>query len=737
MDDVSVGSIQAERIDFAAITLRRGDGIRILIESVSLPLSMRGATGLDIDIERIEIELPDSEPSEANISAAVDVVDIVDRIIALPELLPGTRIGVSSLQVSGYPEATGIEWRSGERQQTLTASLEGYRLHAEITAVDAERSSSRLEVRSVNGQPAAEALPTLLRTADGYEIEAALSLDTARLLPALVRAGLLPPEVARLNAALAGEISLRVPVGAAPRIEVAAKIAPRETAELVYQADGDTAARISVLEASAAEVTFGYPSLDWQVAVSDARLQLGHATIPDLGLHVRDVVCKPGIRCTLGADLEPVRVGPGIGLSASAGGLELLAGDGSFTATIAEAYMDVDDITGPAEFEAALSIHAKSVTIDGPDSIRAELAIPSASVRLLGHAIDIPQGRGTFRRDADELTLELNVGASGSALAADISVAHNLGTAATRLTVDDARLDFSVQTLSALVEQWPNEWDLVAGSWRGNAEALRRRNGDIEVSVSQSLHAVDGRYRDIAFAGLSASLVTSETAWPPAEPQEVSVSLDLLDVGFPVRDLEADLSVDAASELIAIDRVLMQTLGGSVAVDPFVLDSSGVGSADGTLRVVLRPESVQLPLMAELANLQALDVLGSVSGVLPVTIGENGVTVENGRLTGDLPGGTIRYAANGCTDEVMRARSGLDYARCVLTYYEFDSLRSDVSYSEDGNLVIEMRLEGVNPEYDPDQPVNLNPTLTTNVIDLIKSLQAARSIEDVFDRQAN
>ena len=83
----------------------------------------------------------------------------------------------------------------------------------------------------------------------------------------------------------------------------------------------------------------------------------------------------------------------------------------------------------------------------------------------------------------------------------------------------------------------------------------------------------------------------------------------------------------------------------------------------------------------------------------------------------------------------MRRRSGLDFARCVLTYYEFDSLSSDVSYSADGNLVIDMRLTGVNPEYDPGQPVNLNPTLTTNVIDLVRSLQAARSIEEVFDRQ--
>ena len=71
----------------------------------------------------------------------------------------------------------------------------------------------------------------------------------------------------------------------------------------------------------------------------------------------------------------------------------------------------------------------------------------------------------------------------------------------------------------------------------------------------------------------------------------------------------------------------------------------------------------------------------------------------------------------------------------MLTDYEFDSLTSDLSYGKDGNLVLEMRLTGVNPQYDPEQPVNLNPKLETNVVDLIRSLQAARSIEEIFNRQ--
>jgi hypothetical protein len=48
-----------------------------------------------------------------------------------------------------------------------------------------------------------------------------------------------------------------------------------------------------------------------------------------------------------------------------------------------------------------------------------------------------------------------------------------------------------------------------------------------------------------------------------------------------------------------------------------------------------------------------------------------------------------------------------------------------------------MRLEGVNPKMDPDQPVVLNLNVENNVPQMLRSLQATRSIQEIFERRLN
>ena len=46
-----------------------------------------------------------------------------------------------------------------------------------------------------------------------------------------------------------------------------------------------------------------------------------------------------------------------------------------------------------------------------------------------------------------------------------------------------------------------------------------------------------------------------------------------------------------------------------------------------------------------------------------------------------------------------------------------------------------MRLTGANPDVDPDQPVILNLGVENNVPQMLRSLQATRSIEEILERK--
>jgi hypothetical protein len=56
-----------------------------------------------------------------------------------------------------------------------------------------------------------------------------------------------------------------------------------------------------------------------------------------------------------------------------------------------------------------------------------------------------------------------------------------------------------------------------------------------------------------------------------------------------------------------------------------------------------------------------------------------------------------------------------------------------VDYTEQGDLLLQMRLAGINPDMDANQPVNLNLGVENNIPQLLRSLQATRAIEDILE----
>ena len=145
-------------------------------------------------------------------------------------------------------------------------------------------------------------------------------------------------------------------------------------------------------------------------------------------------------------------------------------------------------------------------------------------------------------------------------------------------------------------------------------------------------------------------------------------------------------------------------------------------------------KNIQLQLMLELAEFKDVAVTGTVSGILPISTAGESMTISNGKLQSDGDGGTIRYGDD--SDLKTLAANG-DFA--IVTQYldnfEFDSLISSVEYNDAGDLVLATRMSGINPDVDPYQPIILNLEVENNVPDLLRSLQAIRSIEDILERQ--
>jgi hypothetical protein len=317
-------------------------------------------------------------------------------------------------------------------------------------------------------------------------------------------------------------------------------------------------------------------------------------------------------------------------------------------------------------------------------------------------------------------------------LAGTAALSHRLADGRGELSLDGAAIDFATLPLSGLFSDWPHDWNVEAGRAAADAD-LRWQQTDAGFEVTgtaaATLDSLAGRYADVGFVGFNSRVDAEIAPGAPVTLQPARFEIALVDVGFPVEDISGVATPDIEDSAVTVNDLSMSLLGGTVAADPFRFDLD----AD-TNRLMLRAAGIQLPLMAGLADLEAVTISGSVSGQIPVTMRGNKVIIDGGRLDNDPPGGIIRYRG-GAAGNIVDEGSQLGIVTRTLSNFEFDSLSSAVEYSEDGDLVLKMRLKGINPDVDPAQPVILNLSVENNVPQMLRSLQATRSIEDVLEQR--
>ena len=146
-------------------------------------------------------------------------------------------------------------------------------------------------------------------------------------------------------------------------------------------------------------------------------------------------------------------------------------------------------------------------------------------------------------------------------------------------------------------------------------------------------------------------------------------------------------------------------------------------------------ESVSLDQLTAQLGFAAIIATGTISGQIPVSIDERGITVSSGYVTSDNSGGSIMYSPSTAMPDSADTESELGFVVSALRNFEYDSLRSSITYTPEGQLQASTRLEGISPNLDPDQPIVLNVNMENNVPQLLRSLRGTRSIEEVLERR--
>ncbi len=691
--DVSVASIGSSEVLFDAIVLQLAGGGVLYVEGITLPVRFSGLRDGRLHVESVTYT---PGPGDA---APVPLAAGLQAFLDAPGATPGAMIEVDRVVLPGMPVITGLAWHADLLNPTLRATIANFELFVTTTGLGAGEHKGTIRALLPDDT---EVLMTALRVAPdgpGLRVEGSVNAVLGPFLPVLHAAGAVPAGVTALDVVVDGTFGFRLDADETLPVEIRADVDAAPGAALTYDAGGSPV-RVSIIESAGVGATLEYPSLDWSARTAQATLSIDGPDFELPPVHLQNSECRAGIRCSTALDVAFENLALGAvsvdGVAAGSAAVEFAGGEDRWEASAADTRLTLKRPAIGGRRVIAPAVHADLAAADGRLSAAVRFATPEGG------------------------------------LAGTAALAHDLENGRGELTLDAATIDFAALPLAGLFIDWPYDWNVEAGKASVNAE-IRWQETDAGFAVTGTVAAtaddLAGRYAEIGFVGFSTRIDAGIGPQAAVTLQPARFDVALVDVGFPVEDISGIATPDSGDSAIAVSDLTMSLLGGTVTADPFRFDLD----ADRN-QLMLRASGIQLPLMAGLADLEAITISGSVSGRIPVTIRGNKVIIDGGRLENDPPGGVIRYGG-AAAGNVVDDGSQLGVVTRTLRNFEFDSLSSAVEYAENGDLVLQMRLKGINPDVDPTQPVILNLNVQNNVPQMLRSLQATRSIGDVLEQR--
>jgi hypothetical protein len=352
----------------------------------------------------------------------------------------------------------------------------------------------------------------------------------------------------------------------------------------------------------------------------------------------------------------------------------------------------------------------------------------------------LPRGElyAKFESDPQRATVQTTLSAADHAVVLEANWLHQFTTGNGHADLKLVPVVFTDSgfVLSQLLEHWPYSFDITSGRlsgtgrmvWQTSRSADASRQRALDQKLFLHLDKIGGRYKEVTFQGLSteATLANGDVFHTTKEAQ---LSVDLLDVGFPIENI--DVRFQLASDpkrreaIVRIQKFATELLGGRAHSEPFQFD---FGRDKNQFMVQL--EQISLNDIMKLEQQEGLQGTGVLDGQLPIEITREGIEVRHGQLSVRAPGGDIRYLPTEKVLTLAQANPSVKMIVEALSNFQYDVLDVISDYKPEGDLTLQIHLEGKNPDWQSGQPVHLNLNLEENIPALLRSLQLSDEITE-------
>ncbi len=304
-----------------------------------------------------------------------------------------------------------------------------------------------------------------------------------------------------------------------------------------------------------------------------------------------------------------------------------------------------------------------------------------------------------------------------------------------RYSVSDIHLNDEHPLFSSVLKNWSQPVEIVSGSlsirgsyrWWKNNSGLSRSN----LTLDLDLNDAGGHYEGILFSGLNYQ--DSFSILPEFSSSEFSpLSFDHIDIAIPISHTTAKIRFtqpeNGALPLLEINDLTLFLLDGRVSGGNLRININ-----EDEQNLLFNAEGLDLAQIIELQQLEGLAASGRLNGTIPVTITQKGMKITGGKIIAQDPGGRIQYLPAISAVEAGKSLPGSDLVLKILEDLNYDSLKVDVDYDEDGLLRMKLAIKGESPQVDANRPIHFNLDLEQNLLTLLKGLRYVEGINNNID----
>lgn len=199
-----------------------------------------------------------------------------------------------------------------------------------------------------------------------------------------------------------------------------------------------------------------------------------------------------------------------------------------------------------------------------------------------------------------------------------------------------------------------------------------------------------------------------------------TISLESIKNVIELRDVQGKFALrfDRSHRMIVeIDDVSGHVVGGIAKVShgEFPMDDLPWG-------VEVALQGIDLEQLLALYPQSKFAVTGTLDGQIPIGRNREGFTVKEGHIASTTPGKIMVRDT--------RLPEDKDKVLLLLRDFSYDTLQGDVSYLPSGDLTVALHLSGKNPEWQKGQLVNLNVTISENLLAFMQSVRHTVGIGD-------